>query len=352
MGNKLRNVFNKNEQFIKGTIRFKSVEASRNFEHALETVYKEGRTIEVNGIESMAVSIDSGAGSFPIKKIEDLADIVIGPSPDQVILKLEVDGEQIDFPVDRYSYEKGCKVKTKDNFPFYNMLMFDKTTQTATISIKPNLDKAADVDTVLHTIKIEKEFLKMFFSIDLEKGTGLDTAIEHIDGLYKFFEKLKFVEGVFDKKFVPGEIDLDNVECINDLLELCLMIRDKKVLRSNVRITESTGNKLQIATDKEIEIGRKIALTFIWGLEYSLWNEKIELHCASFLNNAIVKAIENLESGQIRIVYGEKENQPMYISYRGFISEDEAKVELDRIMDIKQEYENAKTIEQYIAEGY
>ena len=51
-------------------------------------------------------------------------------------------------------------------------------------------------------------------------------------------------------------------------------------------------------------------------------------------------------------VYGEKENQPMYITYRGFVSQNEAKIEHDRIMERKEEYETAKTVEQYMAEGY
>ncbi|MBR0457329.1 MAG: hypothetical protein IJJ01_11755 [Firmicutes bacterium] len=352
MGNKLRSVFNKNEQYIKGTIGFKDAEAALEFREALKTVYKEGRTVPVNGVESMTVSIDSGAGSFQIEKNENLEHVVIGLTPDEVMLKLEVNGERIDFPVDRYSYENGYRVQTKGGFPFSTTLMFDETTQTAEVNIKPILNKAADVDTVLRSIRIENAFLNKFFRTDLKEGTGLDAAKEHLDSLYKLFEKLKFVEDTFDKKFVPGEIDLDNIECIKDLIELTLLIRDKKVLRADVRMTDTIGNRLQVMTDEEAVVGKEIAITFIGGLEYSLWNEKIDLHCASLLNNAIVKAIENLESGQIRIVYGEEEDRPMYIVYRGFVNQDEAKAECDRMLDIMEEYENARTVEEYIGEGY
>ena len=62
--------------------------------------------------------------------------------------------------------------------------------------------------------------------------------------------------------------------------------------------------------------------------------------------------MEELEDGEIRIIYGEKESSPMYITYRGFISENEAKQELDRILENKNEYISAKTVEDYIAEGY
>lgn len=352
MGNKLRKIFNKNEQFIKGTIHLKDTNASHDFRKALETVYKEGRSVKVDGVESIAMSIDSGAGSFPLEKIENPIDFVVGLQPSEVMLKLEVDGEEIDFPVVRYLYENGCKVQTKTDFPFSTMLMIDETTQTVKINIKPSLDKAEDVDSVLRSIRIENGFLKKFIRTDLEKETGLNSAMEYLDGLYKLFEKLKYVESEFDKKFAPGEIDLDNVESIKDLIELCLLIRDKKILRADVRIKDTTGNKLQIATAGEAFVGKEIALTFIWRLEYTLWSEKVELYCASLLNNATVKAIENLESDQTRIVYGEKENQPMYITYKGFINQDEARIECDHIMDIIADYKNAKTVNQYIGEGY
>lgn len=352
MGNKLRSVFNKKEQFIRGTVRFKDVEASRDFRKALETVYKEGKAVHVDGVESVALGVESGAGMFPLQKMENLMNFVVGPVPDEVILKLEVDGEQIDFPVLRYSSGPVCKIQTKVNFPFSTTLILDENTKTTKVNFRPTLDKAENVATVLRSIKIEKSFLDKFISVDLENETGLDAVIEHLDGLYKLYEKLKYVEEGFKKKFVPGKIDLDNIESIKDLIELCLLLREKKVLRANVRLTDTTGNRLQIATDEEVVVGKEIALTFIWGLEYSLWNEKVELYCANLLNNAIVMAIDNLENGQSRIVYGEKENQPMYITYRGFISQSEAERELARIMDIKEEYENAKTVEQYIAEEY
>ena len=49
---------------------------------------------------------------------------------------------------------------------------------------------------------------------------------------------------------------------------------------------------------------------------------------------------------------GWKDDNPMYISYRGFITEDEAKSECEHIMEHRKEYETAKTVIQYIEEGY
>lgn len=352
MANKLKDVFNKDEHFIKGTIRFKDVSASEEFRKAIDVVHKEGRTVQINGVEAMSMGIKSGTGTFPIESFETVTDLIIGPSPDEVNLKLEVAGEELEFPVIRYQYQNGGKIQTKESFPFNTTLIFDELTQTAKVNIKPNLAKAENVDGVLRSILIEKEFLKKFFSVDLESGTGLVDALNHLDDLYKLFEKLEYVEKTFEKKFNPSSVNLDDVDSIKDLIELCLLVRDKKVIRANARMNNATGKGFRLASDDEVIVGKEISMTFIWGMEYTIWNEKVELYTANLLNNAVVKSLEELEDGEIRIIYGEKESSPMYITYRGFISENEAKQELDRILENKNEYISAKTVEDYIAEGY
>lgn len=133
--------------------------------------------------------------------------------------------------------------------------------------------------------------------------------------------------------------------------KILVLIRDKKVIRINKKMTDSTG-RLNIASNEEIAVGEKIAMTFMGEVQYLIWNETIRLYCANLLNNAIVKSIEKLEDSQTYIVYGENEDKPMYITYRGFLTEDEARQEHDKIMENREEYENAKTVVEYIEEGY
>ena len=72
-----------------------------------------------------------------------------------------------------------------------------------------------------------------------------------------------------------------------------------------------------------IVVNHKLDITMRSTVEYSLWGETIVLHCANYLGNAIVKSIERTEDGQLKVHYGEKESEPMYISYKGFLTEEE-----------------------------
>lgn len=350
MGNKLRKVFNKNDSIIRGKIVFQDEKASDDFSKALETVYKEGKIVQISGIDHISTQINSGTGSFPLTE-DRLNEIVVGPIPDEVILELEVNGRKIEFPFLRYKYNNGTRIETKESFPFGTTVVFDEATVTATVNIKSNFDKALDVNALLDGIETEIVLLEKLFSIDLGKGTDVDNALNHFKALENMIKKLKFVEESFNRKFVPRSIDLDDYESVKDLTELCLLIRDQKAVRSNLKMNQTTGNGLRLAS-KEAVIGQELLMSFVWVLEYSLWGEKIELHCANLLFNAIVKEIENLDDGQVRVIYGDTEEKPMYITYRGFITEDEAKNECEHIMEHKEEYKVSKTVIQYIEEGY
>lgn len=68
-----------------------------------------------------------------------------------------------------------------------------------------------------------------------------------------------------------------------------------------------------------------------------------KLHAANLLINAVLKNVEEMENGNLKIKYGDTEDKPMYISYKAFMTEEEAKKELENVIDHKEEYEKAKT---------
>lgn len=69
---------------------------------------------------------------------------------------------------------------------------------------------------------------------------------------------------------------------------------------------------------------------------------------SAIVSNAIVKKIERIENNKETILYGDEDSRPMYISYRGFKTENEAKKEMEKIMHHKQLYVDALTVSDYI----
>ena len=61
---------------------------------------------------------------------------------------------------------------------------------------------------------------------------------------------------------------------------------------------------------------------------------------------------EILDNGECKLFFKDTEKDPMYISSRIFLSEDEAKKELEIAMEDKNPYVDAKTLGEYIRNRY
>lgn len=62
----------------------------------------------------------------------------------------------------------------------------------------------------------------------------------------------------------------------------------------------------------------------------------------------IIKKIEKTEDGSTKILYGDSDSQPMYISYMGFKTVDEAKQEMKIVMEHKDRYVDALTFNEHM----
>ena len=111
-----------------------------------------------------------------------------------------------------------------------------------------------------------------------------------------------------------------------------------------------TGEKLTVLI-KEIN-GDKIALTFIGSIEFSFLKQSVTLHTANLLINALVKDIQKCDDGTVRVLYGDTDSKPMYISFSAFQTSEEAKQESETIMQHESIYVNALTSNAYITQYY
>jgi hypothetical protein len=171
---------------------------------------------------------------------------------------------------------------------------------------------------------------------------------ESILGLKSFFKRLYLVEQELELSFQPMQIkDTEIVE--GELEELYLLLIEKKVIRLNAKLnaTESTGITMESGAHK-LEVGSKIDLTFLGESEYTIYGQKISVHTANLLSNAIIKEVKQGEEGTIKVLYGDTDNRPMYISYTGFKTIDEAKQEMKTIMEHKEKYIEALTINEHM----
>lgn len=351
MANKLRDVFNNDEIYAKGKISFKDIESSRQFQEALKKVYETGESVKLDGEAAMSIGVNAGASILPFEDYERITNIVVGPSPEKIEITLEIDGEKKQVPLDIYLLNDGCIIQTPHDHFIFTKMILHPAAKTAKINITPHYENASNTLDVLNAIKQIQALIKALF-VDDKNGSnaGLKTIKDQLKGIYDIYEQLYYVEEKFSVSFVPKDIDLKDEDSLRDLFELCLAVRDGMAIRLDAKLTSTESTGVIVDPDHEIKENEPISLTFLGGIEYHLWGKEIKLHTANLLCNALIKNIEIHEDEKIRVTYGDVESNPMYISYKGFMTEDEARDELKQVLDRKEEYENAKTAIQYYNE--
>ena len=355
MGNKLKSVFSTEMFELGGSIRFKDIESSRKFSEALNLLYDEGNPVEIDGVESVSIRIKDGGVVYPPSVHEHIEKCVIFPSKEPIPIEIEtVSGKKM-VTLYRYQTKREVIIETATDAVVYLKLSARKDNPTFHFIYRMQLDKAMRIKDIAEGIYDAIGIVKMFFgSTDAQNiNEGKAEYINMIRSFQftgKYFDKLCALENKLNIAFDPQKIE--NIdESASDVYELYLLLIEKKPIRLNARLTTTTATGITIADDTfEHKLGAPLELIFDGEAAYEICGQTIRLHTANLLTNAIVKAIETDSTGMTHISYGDTDSNPMYISYRGFIRKSDATNERKRIMTHKKKYEDAKTVEKYIAE--
>ena len=94
MSNKLKDIFSDDDFNFNGNIKFKDNESYRKFLDALQIVWDEGRTIPIEGVESISTEINSTSGKYPLNETENILNLVVGPSIELRNINIVVDDKE------------------------------------------------------------------------------------------------------------------------------------------------------------------------------------------------------------------------------------------------------------------
>lgn len=351
MGNKLKSVFSDQEISFGGKINFKDQESYRQFLVALETVQEEGRAVQVGGINSVETLVRNGEMEYPIEGKNNICDFIMAPSTDEVSFKLKTDYGEREFVLRRYRVNKGVFLQTSEDAIVFLKIFLEKDTMKTTLNYHVQLENAKSVKEVIESYSIVLSFFNKLFKEDIKKSKGsitINTIKEYFEKLIEQYKKLVFVENEFGVAFTPGDLT-QNGEAWEELEEMYLILKEKKVIRMNAKVNDSEAVGMKVSQQVDwIKVGDALDITFVRNREYSLWNINITLYTAILLSNAIVKKISEAGDGEIKILYGSEDSRPTFLSYKGFKTEEEANEEMKNIMNHKEDYTNALTVAGHI----
>lgn len=357
MANKLKNVFSDEMPSLDGRINFPTTEAYRKFMEALKAVWENGETVTLEGNVEIETAFQSGAGVYPTDAPKKVKDLTIGPSKEEVSFEVETEYGRKVLAFERFATNDSVVLETAGEPIVYIKLTLGRTDGKFRFTYCTHPERAESVRELLESYSGMLAFLERLFGQGGEETAGIaEEETDAVANVKAYFvnacmlhKKLEYVEQTFGISFEPAKLTRDR-ESQMDLEELYLVLKEGKVIRLNAKLTETDATGIVVKRqDKMMKIGSVLDITFISNVEYALWGHKVELYSANLLSNAIVKEIIEGENGEMRILYGNEDSNPMYISYRAFRTEAEAREEMQRIMEYKDIYAGALTVQEYIS---
>lgn len=353
MSNKLKGIFSNKKVDFGGNIRFKDHEAYENFLKALNIVETEGKAVKVDGITSIQTTVRDGENKYPFLEQEEILDFVVCPSYEEVPFEIDTKNGKQTLLLKRCYTKDSVILETDQDAIVYLKIIFKKGTSKTTFSYKTQPDKAKNISEVITSYELVSAFINRLFAPEKKKEFPDDFNIienikTYLSNSIKWYQKLDAIERFLNIAFDLGKINEDENNP-TDLEELYLLLIEKKVLRLNAKLHETETTGIAIHKDEtQIALGSPLDITFQGTAEYLVCGEKIVLHTANLLSNAVVKEVEKLDGESIRVLYGDKDSCPMYISYSGFLSGEDAAQEVKKIMEHKEKYQAATTVNEYL----
>lgn len=357
MSNRIKDIFSDDMFSLDGKLSFRDKKSYQDFLSAMKIVQAEGRVVSVEGVTSIAASIKNQGIEYPLKEHTDIEHFQIGPSKEPVVIPVKVGDEETTVSLWRYQINSGVILESELNAIVYFRFQFFNNQGEHKVKYKVQFEHAKSVKDVVDSFSSAKALLDFFYErednySETEGEVSLDALKEYFRYSEAFYRRLLAVEKELGISFPPKELEELSAENQHNIDELYLLLCKKQVVRLNAKLTATNSTAIK-ATQKseEIKVGSKIKLTFLRNIEYVLFDQTISLYTANLLQNAVVKEIKE-ESDAVKILYGDTDSQPMYMTFTAFKTIDEAEKEMNEIIKHEEKYVSALTSSEYIKQLY
>lgn len=355
MTNKLKDIFSNKDVEMGGKVHFETAEAYKQFLKALELVWEEGKTVEVEGVSAISTQMKTGQSAYPFVEEERVDKMVVAPSTEIISIPLETEIGNKEIQFRKYHTANDTILETASKAIVYMKMRVKNGTTQNTFSYRVQPDFAKSIEEIVESYIVVLAFLEYLFKEDVS-GTKEELEVisktkKYFRGALDFYKRVRQIEQAFNLQFQP-QVQNEKKNDEKEFEELYGLLIENLVFRLNAKLTAKEGINIDgKLNESKLKIGSKLDLTFKGDLEYDIYGQTIKLFSANLLLNAAVEEIKE-ENGNTKIFYSDTDSEPMFISYTAFKSEEERDHELEKIMQYKEKYSKAITVEEYLRKKY
>lgn len=358
MANKIRDIFSNDMFGMEGKINFTDSEAYKTFLSKLEEVYTEGYPLEIDGVTSITTSIHQHGAKYPLADANNLSYVIIAPAIEPVSISLDISGEEKVITLLRSETRDTFILKSEPDamitFEFVSLKHEDK--QTVKYDIQ--LEKAKTIEEIIEGFCIAEAFWEFFFEqdenpLDKDSLVKIQEVSKYFHNQQMFYKRLLAVSKVFDLLISTSSLKNLTFEEQHAIDELYLLICDHKIIRVSGKFTydESTAITFNNRTTK-LNIGDNLELTYLETSDYSFLGHAVKIYTANLFTNLVVKEIIKKSDGSTKVLYGDIDSKPMFVSFSAYKTEEEASEECKTIIEHVKDYKDAEYSNVYIQKYY
>ena len=357
MANKLQKLFSNDDISLSLHFSFEDEASGKSFLDAIKKAMEEGISVHTPGNAVLETSIRNGDAICHTSAPMQLTNMTLSPSKENFPLNIPTEFGSCQLLMQMYYTNTHMILETPDNAIVYIKTTLrlptvpDKTLPAAKFTYRVQPENATTILELAKGYSTAFTFIQELFGNTPSLTTAPEESLysqmkEFFSTSIQLFKKLLYIEEKFNITFHPDQLQ-NHSDDWRDVEEIYYLLQTKKALHLSATLNNSSSN-ITASSCNNVKIGQTLELSFRSTAEYTIFGQPLTLYTANLLSNAIVKEIQQLPNTQVKILYGDSETSPMYISYTGFLTEEEAAIEMPHIMEHKEMYTKAPELREVL----
>ena len=358
MANRIRDIFSDDRFSINGKIRFQNEGAYKNFLSALEMVRAEEVMVPVEGVVSISTNIEQSGMVFPLPDHKNITRFVVATNTESITVSVTFNQEERKITLYRTKLKDKITVRSKKDSVIDLLLEYMVEEEKSKFTYKVHLENATSVGEIAYDFESAFAFISTLFSKTEyepkgENGISLSQVLWYFQVYGQFFRRLQAVENELEMSINPEKLNNLTREDQHDIDEVYLLLCKKQILRRKMKLHSMDSISIPMIDRQPVmKVGNKILLSYSSEIIFSFLGEEKKLFGANQITNAVVTDIQQESDGSSKILYGDTDDEPMYIAYSAFKTSLEAQEELKTMFEHENDYIVAKTYSDYAKEFY
>ena len=268
MGNKLRALFEDEEQQYVQKIKFKDKESYTKFVESITRLQREGKGFKAEGIESAKTLIKNGNIQYPLANSKNIEGMYFYPGSEEIVVPIDVGESHTEMKFIRTISDNTVILKTKPKAVVELNITLNKNEEKIVFSYNTHVNNAENMTILISEYEKTLLFFNMLFSLE-KSNKEISKVRDFFDDSIKYFKRINELGEKLGISISPAELP-DDIK--NQILaeKLFLLLVEHKYIRNNDKIISFND----VRTNRDMEENKEFNVYYTIPRKYYLFGKE------------------------------------------------------------------------------